>query len=116
MPFDQTVSIAENQLLRIPQREGWAHIQNHFRRPGSAREAGIVLPVGCGKSGLIAIAPFAVGAQRALVIAPGTRIRGQLGDDLRSNSATNFYQRTLVIPPQEALPETTIISSGRVNL
>jgi superfamily II DNA or RNA helicase len=115
VPFNQQVTIAENQRLRIPQREGWTHMRDHFHRADAAREAGIVLPVGCGKSGLIAIAPYAVGARRALVIAPGTRIRGQLGNDLRSNSPTNFYERCAVIPAHAGFPETTIIATGRVN-
>jgi superfamily II DNA or RNA helicase len=116
VPFDQLVNISENQRLRIPQREGWTHIRDHFRRANATREAGIVLPVGCGKSGLIAIAPYAVGAERALIIAPGTRIRGQLGKDLRGNSPTNFYERCAVMPAHVAFPETAIISTGRVNL
>ena len=116
MPFNQQVTIAHNQRLRIPQREGWIHIRDHFRRARATREAGIVLPVGCGKSGLIAIAPYAVGATRALVIAPGTRIRGQLGNDLRSDSATNFYERCAIFPAHEAFPETAMIATGRVNL
>jgi superfamily II DNA or RNA helicase len=116
VPFNQQVTVAENQRLRIPQREGWTQIRDHFARAGADREAGIVLPVGCGKSGLIAIAPYAVGARRALVIAPGTRIRGQLGNDLRANSPTNFYERCAIFPPQAEFPETTIIASGRVNL
>lgn len=116
MPFDQQTTIADNQRLRIPQREGWTHIRDYFQRPGAGREVGIVLPVGCGKSGLIAIAPYAVGARRALVIAPGTRIRGQLGNDLRGNSATNFYERRAIFPAHEAFPEATMIATGRVNL
>ena len=116
MPFDQQVFIADNQQLQIPQREGWTHIRDHYQRADAVREAAIVLPVGCGKSGLIAIAPYAVGARRALVIAPGTRIRGQLGNDLRSNSATNFYERCAVFPAHEEFPEATIIATGRVNL
>ena len=75
-----------------------------------------MLPVGCGKSGLIAIAPYAVGARRALVIAPGTRIRGQLGDDLRGNSPTNFYERCAILPNEAGFPEAVLIASGRVNL
>src|SRR5262249_20596943 len=115
MPFDQQVSITDNVLLRIPQREAWIAIRDHFSAPNAAREIGVVLPVGCGKSGLIAIAPYAVGARRTLVIAPGTRIRGQLGDDLLSNSATNFYERCRVLRPSDNMPETVIVESGRVN-
>lgn len=116
LPFNQTVNIADNSQLRIPQREGWARIREHFGRTGAAREVGIVLPVGCGKSGLIAIAPYATAGRRVLVIAPGTRIRGQLGDDLRGNSATNFFERCGVISRDQEYPETTIIESGRVNM
>ena len=116
MPFNQTVVIPDNQQLRIPQREGWIRIRDHFQQLDAASEVGIVLPVGCGKSGLIAIAPYAVGARRALIIAPGTRIRGQLGNDLRANSATNFYDRCGVMSADAEYPETTVIASGRVNL
>jgi superfamily II DNA or RNA helicase len=115
MPFDQQFSIADNAQLRIPQREGWIAIRDHFALANANREISIVLPVGCGKSGLIAIAPYALGARRALVIAPGTRIRGQLGADLRSNSPTNFYERFRILRDQDDFPETVIIESGRVN-
>lgn len=91
-------------------------ISEHFGQAEPTREVGIVLPVGCGKSGLIAISSYATGAQRVLVIAPGTRIRWQLGGDLRANSATNFYNRFGVISRDQAFPETTIVESGRVNL
>src|SRR5712671_2055540 len=97
VPFDQEAAIADNQQLRIPQREGWLRIRDHYRQQAPADEVGLVLPVGCGKSGLIAITPYAVGARRALVIAPGTRIRRQLADDLRANSPSNFYERCGVL-------------------
>ena len=116
MPYNQPASIEDNRGLRIPQREGWVHTRNHFAQTNPAREVGIVLPVGCGKSGLICIIPFAVQARRVLVIAPGIRIRGQLGDDLRANSPTNFYERFGILPQDALFPEVTIIETGRVNL
>jgi superfamily II DNA or RNA helicase len=70
--------IEENERLREPQREAYAAIRDHFGDPEKHREAGIVLPVGCGKSGLITLAPFAVRARKVLVIAPGLRISDQL--------------------------------------
>jgi superfamily II DNA or RNA helicase len=75
-----------------------------------------VLPVGCGKSGLIAITPFAVRARRVLVVAPGLRIRRQLSGDLRANSDTNFYERFGILPAGAAYPEAAIVASGRVNM
>jgi superfamily II DNA or RNA helicase len=116
MPFEQHVNITDNERLRVPQREGWVAIRDHFQQPDSAAEAGIVLPVGCGKSGLIAITPYALEARRALVIAPGTRIRGQLGDDLRASSETNFYEKCAVLDGQGTFPETVVVASGRVNM
>jgi len=53
-PFQRlTPQIAENTRLREPQREAYTAISEHFSDPEKHREAGIVLPVGCGKSGLI---------------------------------------------------------------
>ena len=89
MPFSQRFSVEDNQRLRVPQRGAWVSIRDHFAQEGAAREVGIVLPVGCGKSGLIAITPLAARSRRTLVIAPGRKIRGQLSGDLRANSATN---------------------------
>lgn len=116
MPLNQEFRVVDNPQLRIPQREGWVSVRDHFQREGAALDVGIVLPVGCGKSGMIAIMPFAVGARRALVIAPGKRIRGQLGMDLRANSATNFYEQRGVISADQTFPEVALIESGRVNL
>src|SRR5689334_7159944 len=114
MPFADTFNIEANDRLRVPQREGWQRIRDHFTRPNAAREVGIVLPVGCGKSGLIAIAPFAANARRVLVIAPGLRIRKQLGDDLKASSSTNFYARCAILTDDQHFPETAVVESGRV--
>lgn len=116
MVFDHEPNITDNAQLRIPQREGWEQVRAHFERPDAPGEVGIVLPVGCGKSGLIAITPYAVHARRVLVIAPGTRIRGQLGDDLRASSPTNFYERCGVLQLHDELPEAAVVASGRVNM
>lgn len=116
MPFAQQYRIADNGQLRIPQREGWERIRDHFAQPGAAREVGIVLPVGCGKSGLIALCPYGVRSERVLVVAPGTRIRSQLAGDLRANSPTNFYERCNVLATDADFPEAAVVESGRVNL
>lgn len=113
---DVVTSINDNPRLRDPQRECWARIREHFAVADCAREVGVVLPVGCGKSGLIAIAPFALNARRVLVIAPGTRIRKQLANDLKSNSATNFYDRCGVISQDQKFPQVAVVASGRINV
>ncbi len=115
MAFISNPNIQANAQLRIPQREACAAIRDHFARADAPREVGIVLPVGCGKSGLIAITPFAMEARRVLVIAPGLRIRKQLGDDLKASSHTNFFKRTGVLTNDQAFPEAAVIESGRIN-
>jgi superfamily II DNA or RNA helicase len=116
VPFTQQVEVEGNAQLRIPQRAGWVAVRDHFAQAAGARDVGVVLPVGCGKSGLIAITPFAVRARRVLVVAPGTKIRDQLAADLRANSDTNFYQRCGVLRADQAFPETAVIATGRINL
>ncbi|MGA2404199.1 MAG: DEAD/DEAH box helicase family protein [Syntrophobacteraceae bacterium] len=116
MAFTNRIRIENNTRLRIPQRDGWIRLRDYFRQAQPAREVGIVLPVGCGKSGLISITPFAVEAQRVLVIAPGTRIRKQLADTLRVSSERNFYEGCAVISPDQEFPELAVIESGRINL
>ena len=56
-----------NAALRIPQREAYAALTVAAAEPDD-RELGVVLPVGCGKSGLLSITPQAVSMrfQRAL--------------------------------------------------
>jgi superfamily II DNA or RNA helicase len=116
VPFSERFSIEQNEQLRVPQRDGWISIRDHFSQTNAEREVSIVLPVGCGKSGLITICPFAVGARRVLVIAPGRKIRGQLGNDFRVSSPTNFYERFGVLTAADEFPEVVILEPGRVNL
>ena len=115
MPFSQPANIVTNVDLRIPQREGWEHTRSFFEANADERFAGVVLPVGCGKSGLIAITPFATDCSRVLIIAPGTRIRDQLANDMRSSSASNFYALRNVLESDADLPETVVVQSNSVN-
>ncbi len=75
--------VAENERLRIPQREGSARIAGYYAEAEAEREIGIVLPVGCGKSGLIALAPFALKSKRTLVIAPNCDFQNYLSSNLQ---------------------------------
>jgi superfamily II DNA or RNA helicase len=61
------------------------------------REVGIVLPVGCGKSGAITLAPFAFRSNRTLVVAPGLNIAGQLAADFNPSNVDMFYQKCRVL-------------------
>lgn len=80
-----------NLLIRTPQRETYKALGDFAQDTEREREAGIVLPVGCGKSGCITLAPFAFKANRTLVVAPGLRIAQQLCDDFDPTKADMFY-------------------------
>jgi superfamily II DNA or RNA helicase len=90
--------ISGNLQLRTPQREGFAAIKLHYSVRDAEREVGVILPVGCGKSGLISITPFALGARRALVIAPGLDIAAQLLRDFDPTTEQFFYAKCSVLP------------------
>ena len=74
--------VADNEALREPQGLAYEAIASHDFSATDGREVGIVLPVGCGKSGLLALAPFAVASKRTLLVAPNLNIADQLNSDL----------------------------------
>jgi len=107
-------SISGNAQLRIPQREAFEAMQDFADSQSTEREAGIVLPVGCGKSGCIVLAPFAFQTNRVLVIAPGLRIADQLYKDFDPTQPGMFYLKTHVLsgPPY---PEPVEIRGTTTN-
>ena len=49
------LAVAGNPQIRTPQREAYNRLVAHFQAADAEREVGIVLPVGCGKSGTITL-------------------------------------------------------------
>jgi superfamily II DNA or RNA helicase len=91
-------SIEGNEKLRDPQIEAYRCVKAYYENPSNKdREVGIVLPVGCGKSGLITIVPFALKSKRALVVAPGTNISDQLMKDFNPAKDDMFYKKAAII-------------------
>lgn len=110
-------AITGNEKLRTPQREGYEQIYLHYSSPESEREVGVILPVGCGKSGLMTIAPFATTSIRVLVIAPSVRIAKQLLDkDFNSTSEELFYKKCAVLNVDDDYPEVAEIRGGASNI
>lgn len=87
--------IAGNASLREPQVEGYAAAQDYFTEGGSLAVEQI--PVGCGKTGLIAILPFGIAKGRVLVIAPNITIRDQIASAVDATSPTSFYRRSGIL-------------------
>jgi superfamily II DNA or RNA helicase len=88
-------NIRDNARLRTPQREAYVAAQRHFRQ--SNEHAIIQLPVGCGKTGTMALLPFALAGGRTLVIAPNVEIRDTVSRNLDYSSPGCFYRRTGVL-------------------
>jgi superfamily II DNA or RNA helicase len=116
-PFQTQVPfIAGNQNLRAPQRETYEALAVHAQNlDANNREVGVVLPVGCGKSGCITLAPFAFQANRVLVVAPGLNIADQLARDFDPANPSMFYQKCRVITAQP-YPEPVEIRGTTANL
>jgi superfamily II DNA or RNA helicase len=108
-------NIAQNDRIRTPQREAYAELV-HFAANANAqeREIGVVLPVGCGKSGCIALTPFAFKATRTLVMAPGVPIAGQLHKDFDPSRPDMFYLKCAVLDGQP-YPEPVEIRGTTTN-
>lgn len=108
--------IPGNARLRTPQREAYKKLGEFADNPNEQnREAGVVLPVGCGKSGCITLAPFAFRATRTLVVAPNVKIAQQLEADFDPTNGNMFYIKCGVLQGQP-YPEPAVIRGQSTNL
>ena len=109
--------IDENTELRDPQREAHAATLEHF---AYSREPAILqLPVGCGKSGLIALLPFGLAHGRVLVISPNITIRDSLFADLNITDRRNcFWRKRSVLSPETMLagPHVAVLDGKEANI
>lgn len=112
-----TQKIAINkERLRIPQCQAYEVIKEYYEKGGTAREIGIILPVGCGKSGLITLAPFAIKSKRTLVVAPNVKISEQLSKDFNMSNPKMFYLKCGALDAvKDNFPESVEIRGTTVN-
>ena len=97
-------SILTNSELREPQIEAYVETYNHFVINKENTHAIIVLPTGCGKTGLISILPFGIAEGRVLVIAPQLTILDTIEESLDSGSSDNFWSQRGIIKNPNDLP------------
>lgn len=110
-------SIENNELLRDPQREGYASALNFFEAGG--QKAIMQLPVGCGKSGLISILPFGIANGRVLVIAPNLTIRREIEKVLDiTNRRSCFWYKCKVLTSEvmSAGPYIAVLDGKDANI
>jgi superfamily II DNA or RNA helicase len=108
-------SVEGNASLRAPQQEAYSAIKKSFDDNPELKEVGIVLPVGCGKSGCITITPFALKSARTLVIAPNLHIAEQLHKDFNPSVTDMFYLKCHVLIGSN-FPEPAEIRGDSSNL
>ncbi len=111
------VFIEDNPLLRDPQREGYAAAYDFFSAGGHS--AIMQLPVGCGKTGLIAILPCGIARGRVLVIAPNLTIREELRKNLDiTNKRFCFWRKCNVLTPEtmSAGPFIAVLDGKDANI
>lgn len=90
--FTTSASILDNKRLRVPQKEAYIAVKRHFTR--SNEHAIVQLPVGCGKTGTMAILPFGVSKGRSLVITPNLEIMRTVSKNLDHATDGSFYRKT----------------------
>ncbi len=104
------VRIGGNPLLREPQIEGYKAAVSFFAE-GRGIRAVEQIPVGCGKTGLLALLPFGIARGRVLIIAPNLTIRDQIVQALDVSNATSFYRTQRVIDDPGAGPFRAVLNA-----
>ena len=70
-----------NEYIHIHQIEALCAIENHFDDNTKPNIALVVLPTGCGKTGITILAPYLLNASRVLVITPSLKISQQIYEE-----------------------------------
>ncbi|MGE0490541.1 MAG: DEAD/DEAH box helicase [Vulcanimicrobiota bacterium] len=89
------VNIDGNDELRKPQKAAYHAARSYFSRE-RARPAIIQLPVGCGKTGTMALMPFEISSGRVLVIVPNLEILRTVQKSMDASNTQNFWKKTAV--------------------
>lgn len=87
-------SIIANSRLREPQSQAYAALMEYWKT--SSKPALVQIPVGCGKTGLMAILPFGNCTTRALFVAPNLTIRSAIAAAIEPTSPACFWKRAHV--------------------
>lgn len=109
--------IEENLQLREPQIEAYQALYEYFKAGG--KTAIIQIPVGCGKSGIAAIAPFGIAKGRVLVVAPNLTIKEGIFEALDVTNRQKCFWRKRNVLSDEAMiggPFATTLNTGNLSV
>jgi DNA repair protein RadD len=109
-----TADVEANPKVREPQQGAHKAVRTHFE---SSNEPVILrIPVGCGKTGVIATLPFGVADGRVLVITPNLTIRTGVAEALDISNPKNFWRRTGALHDFSAGPFRAVLDGVDANL
>lgn len=109
--------IEENLQLREPQVEAYTALYEYFKTGG--KTAVIQIPVGCGKSGIAAIAPFGIAKGRVLVVSPNLTIKDGIFESLDVTNKQKCFWRKRHVLTDEAMiggPFATTLDTGNLSV
>ena len=109
-----TVDVEGNSRLREPQRDAHKAVRRHF----GSEDAQVILqiPVGCGKTGIIATLPFGIARGRVLVVTPNVTIRNGVASALDLSNPKNFWRKTGALHDFSSGPYSTVLDGVDANL
>ncbi|MBW4494891.1 MAG: DEAD/DEAH box helicase family protein [Oscillatoria princeps RMCB-10] len=112
--------ILGNGALREPQSEAYLAIRDYFNGSsaeprGNRMPALVEIPTGCGKTGIICIAPFGAARGRVLIVAPNLTIKDGIISALSASSPKCFYRKCGIFEKAAHLPKFVVLKTGEVN-
>lgn len=109
-----TADVEGNSRLREPQRDAHKAVRQHFSK--ESEHAILQIPVGCGKTGVIATLPFGIAKGRVLVVTPNLTILEGVSSGLDFSNPKNFWRRTDTLHDFSAGPYTAVLDGVDANL
>jgi superfamily II DNA or RNA helicase len=111
---DTSANIVGNARLREPQLQGYEHTRQHFA--SSPEHAILQLPVGCGKTGLMALLPFGLAEGRVLIIVPNLEIRRGVARELDYSNPNCFWAKAGVLTDFTEGPHLAVLDGRDANI
>jgi DNA repair protein RadD len=107
-------NIEANDLLRAPQKEAHRHARGHFAN--SADPALLQIPVGGGKTGVMATLPFGIAKGRVLIITPNLTILKGVAAALDITTPNCFWRSRKVLKSFTTGPYRAILNGRNANI
>lgn len=107
-------NIESNEGLREPQKQAHLHTRRHFATSNDA--AILQIPVGCGKTGIMATLPFGVAAGRVLLVTPNLTILKGVAAALDITNPACFWRARKVLKSFSKGPFRAVLNGRNANI